>query len=164
MSVRPPHRRARWLLAPTLILTLIWIGSVFCSITALGVESHRGMITFRWAARPPNAAPTAPGPSEWVGWRLRFRMRFDGIGLLPRYHDSGWFVWMPPTAKVGQTLPSSRLHRLDLPLWPPALAIFLLWFYLSRHRVSPPGVCRQCSYNLTGNVSGICPECGEPVR
>jgi hypothetical protein len=25
------------------------------------------------------------------------------------------------------------------------------------------GFCRICSYNLTGNVSGICPECGTPI-
>lgn len=24
--------------------------------------------------------------------------------------------------------------------------------------------CRTCSYNLTGNISGICPECGEQVN
>lgn len=24
----------------------------------------------------------------------------------------------------------------------------------------PPGHCIQCGYNLTGNVSGTCPECG----
>lgn len=24
--------------------------------------------------------------------------------------------------------------------------------------------CRKCSYNLTGNTSGICPECGEPIQ
>ena len=23
--------------------------------------------------------------------------------------------------------------------------------------------CLECAYNLTGNVSGICPECGDPV-
>ncbi len=23
--------------------------------------------------------------------------------------------------------------------------------------------CLECNYNLTGNVSGICPECGRPV-
>jgi hypothetical protein len=23
--------------------------------------------------------------------------------------------------------------------------------------------CRECGYNLTGNVSGICPECGTPL-
>lgn len=25
------------------------------------------------------------------------------------------------------------------------------------------GICHMCGYNLTGNVSGVCPECGEPV-
>jgi hypothetical protein len=24
-------------------------------------------------------------------------------------------------------------------------------------------VCAQCSYNLTGNVSGVCPECGTAI-
>jgi DNA-directed RNA polymerase subunit RPC12/RpoP len=27
-------------------------------------------------------------------------------------------------------------------------------------RPFPPGHCRKCGYNLTGNVSGRCPECG----
>lgn len=27
----------------------------------------------------------------------------------------------------------------------------------------PHGHCRKCGYNLTGNTSGICPECGEHV-
>jgi hypothetical protein len=24
----------------------------------------------------------------------------------------------------------------------------------------PPGLCKRCSYDLTANVSGVCPECG----
>lgn len=27
-----------------------------------------------------------------------------------------------------------------------------------------PGHCQNCSYDLTGNVSGICPECGTEVK
>ena len=27
----------------------------------------------------------------------------------------------------------------------------------------PPQSCRQCGYNLTGNTSGVCPECGTAI-
>jgi hypothetical protein len=30
-------------------------------------------------------------------------------------------------------------------------------------RVLDPSLCRGCGYNLTGNVSGVCPECGRAV-
>lgn len=30
-------------------------------------------------------------------------------------------------------------------------------------RALDPSLCRGCGYNLTGNVSGFCPECGIPV-
>ena len=26
-----------------------------------------------------------------------------------------------------------------------------------------PNRCQACGYNLTGNISGVCPECGETV-
>jgi hypothetical protein len=34
-------------------------------------------------------------------------------------------------------------------------------------KLPPPdddGLCQECGYNLTGNVSGICPECGTKVN
>lgn len=40
-----------------------------------------------------------------------------------------------------------------------------IWFaFFGRHircRI-PPDHCQRCGYDLTGNVSGKCPECGEP--
>jgi hypothetical protein len=41
-----------------------------------------------------------------------------------------------------------------------ATATALLWY---RDRRIPSGHCEQCGYNLTGNVSGICPECGTAI-
>ncbi len=35
---------------------------------------------------------------------------------------------------------------------------------LRQNRSIPPGGCRECGYNLTGNESGICPECGTAIR
>jgi hypothetical protein len=29
--------------------------------------------------------------------------------------------------------------------------------------IKEAGYCVSCGYNLTGNVSGRCPECGEPI-
>lgn len=46
----------------------------------------------------------------------------------------------------------------------------LLWPVLGAHlvlrntRPSSPDMCRKCGYNLTGNVSRTCPECGNPTQ
>ena len=49
---------------------------------------------------------------------------------------------------------------------PVFLIAFAIYGWLTKRfgpRSIPPGCCRQCGYNLTGNVSGRCPECGEAV-
>ena len=38
----------------------------------------------------------------------------------------------------------------------------VIYFCLRKCKVTP-GFCQGCGYNLTGNTSGICPECGERV-
>jgi hypothetical protein len=41
---------------------------------------------------------------------------------------------------------------------------FAAWFLLRLcRRGRPLGRCSACGYNLTGNISGVCPECGTPV-
>ncbi len=43
----------------------------------------------------------------------------------------------------------------------PMLALLLV---VSEHPSRyPHGHCQSCGYNLTGNLSGICPECGTPT-
>ena len=32
-----------------------------------------------------------------------------------------------------------------------------------RRATMPSGHCRNCGYNLKGNESGVCSECGEPI-
>lgn len=43
-----------------------------------------------------------------------------------------------------------------------AIPVAILW-RLDRPKV-PPGHCTTCGYNLTGNESGRCPECGDPIE
>ncbi len=47
-------------------------------------------------------------------------------------------------------------------LWYYALAV--LWIWLRDQRQPIPGHCANCGYDLTGNVSGRCPECGNTVE
>ena len=35
--------------------------------------------------------------------------------------------------------------------------------HIAARRADRGGSCRECRYDLTGNVSGICPECGTPT-
>ncbi len=55
---------------------------------------------------------------------------------------------------------------------PVKFAFFAFIFFICYRLVSvayirkprPPGTCRTCGYNLTGNTTGICPECGSPTK
>ncbi|MBU0717644.1 MAG: hypothetical protein KJ749_05290 [Planctomycetes bacterium] len=62
-----------------------------------------------------------------------------------------------------------RIASLGARVW---VVAFLLGIYpavsfirgpLRRRRRRKRGLCIKCGYNLTGNVSGVCPECAEPV-
>ena len=57
------------------------------------------------------------------------------------------------------------MHPGSIPAWYlPALTlpVTAVLFIMNRRRRIPPGHCR-CGYNLTGNVSGVCPECGTEI-
>jgi hypothetical protein len=73
------------------------------------------------------------------------------------------FGFVLPTLKVNDTI-FAKLS-IEVPLWIPfvsfAIPTAFLW-YLDRRRTQP-GNCSICNYNLTGNTSGICPECGTPI-
>ena len=55
--------------------------------------------------------------------------------------------------------------RIIVPLWTLMLLVAvvscIIWRMVPRRAV--PGHCRKCGYDLTGNVSGKCPECGTEI-
>jgi hypothetical protein len=68
--------------------------------------------------------------------------------------------WSP---RLGDMDPSGKY--VLLPLWIPFLLVAIptgIIFWRDRRRI-PPGHCLRCGYSLTGNKSGVCPECGTGV-
>lgn len=60
---------------------------------------------------------------------------------------------------------SDRQLRFILPYWPIFIALALPWSILQykarrRRRWALAGACLNCGYDLKGNQSGNCPECG----
>ena len=52
---------------------------------------------------------------------------------------------------------------IGIPLWVFFVCDLAATAALCLRYRSRPGCCSMCGYNLTGNVSGICPECGVPI-
>ncbi len=83
-------------------------------------------------------------------WEVR-AARNDGR-LLPHVYGYNRTVWVSPVWVVA------------LAAVMPVMAVRPLRAELARRRGRTRGVrCRKCKYDLTGNVSGVCPECGEAV-
>ena len=84
------------------------------------------------------------------------------VELVCPYPSSGWRELYPSPAQSGV--------RLSIPCWflcavTSVLPAIWLWRYRRDRRLRSDGMphCVKCDYNLTGNVSGICPECGTPI-
>jgi hypothetical protein len=50
-----------------------------------------------------------------------------------------------------------------LSMWPYAITMVLLLVVPTRRSAAERGMCRACGYDLRGNTSGLCPECGRHV-
>ena len=90
-----------------------------------------------------------PGPASW-----RFSKNLPPRTTLWHFD---WYEPGPP--------PPPKMWVVVFPLWIPLLIVIvptaILW-HRDPGRVLP-GHCRKCGYDLTGNVSGRCPECGKAV-
>ena len=131
-----------------------WIGMATCSMLLFAlVASYFGGV---WVASL--AHRCSVGVADCAIW----------ISLRDSSFDDEWrFVAFPSEKRMSfwsfsldDENPNSHV-LIVLPLWIPLLAIAIptAWLW-RRDRRHPPGHCRKCGYDLTGNVTGVCSECG----
>jgi hypothetical protein len=144
---------------------LKWVGTVTCVvILALAAVSNRWHIMLVgkdwcqqigiWRGRVDFVWDCPPRGPKWGPAGLKIRR----IG-----NPAAKWLWTP-WFRTDERVPATRLFgkQVSLPLWLPVAAIAASTAYLWRadRRRPPPGHCQHCGYDLTGNVSGRCPECG----
>jgi hypothetical protein len=72
----------------------------------------------------------------------------------PKY----WWIRRGRVTENGKTVG----RMIGVPIWYAFASLLILTVLIWRRagRYNPVGHCDKCGYNLTGNVSGFCPECG----
>ena len=122
------------LFGETRIARLRWRAGLLAIISAIStlllIYGSRGLL-LTWRWR--TAFDSLPPGSTQVRWYM----------YPPTWSDIRWMIGELSVVMV-VTLTSAwgawRVWKMSFPL--------------------PTGLCRACSYNLTGNTSGVCPECG----
>lgn len=100
--------------------------------------------------------------------------RFLGIGYRITFGEVETKVSCPTAVDdqlqpLTQSVPRFRFYSFYAPTWLTfsvfaAYPAFVALRRFRRYRASRrEGSCRECGYDLTGNESGICPECGKPI-
>jgi hypothetical protein len=112
-----------------------------------------------------------PPPTEW-GATTYPRGAPMAVRLDSELGDSGphWWNRLGFAALFTNSHPMyKRLRIVCIPAWLPTFALAApptLWWtgHRRRRKRETTDVCVQCGYDLTGNVSGVCPECGKTTR
>jgi hypothetical protein len=127
---------------------------------------------FHWAsaARGPGNNIFSAAPARSVSSSNK---RWNHLGVECEYGDMD--VHLDPGGNVvrdtalppGVTLRPVSMPRADVfvPYWMPAVVFSMLLMVSAMARFGwryrpPAHCCTRCGYDLTGNTSGVCPECG----
>jgi hypothetical protein len=162
---------------------VLWLASLTFTITRFGqhvsVTMEQGFVGVYWGndAETRNSGLDNHFSTPWSPGRGNGRSFPTGMTwavyphrnlFQPSEWADGWRYGNLRTSVLGLWAPSVGVDRyaayIILPLWLPLLLLALSTAILGwRDRRHRPGHCQRCGYDLTGNVTGVCSECGHTV-
>lgn len=141
--------------------TRVWVFPNYVQIGVYDIDLHRRVTggASLPAGLPPHMPVQPPNP------KIELR-KYGPTGQWrpAHYQRIGFFLPKPQIFTKSRSSPNTRF-AINIPYWLPLLIAGIatsVLFY--RDRRIPPGHCQTCRYNLTGNTSGVCPECGAVVE
>lgn len=158
-------------------LTLVWVRSRAHVIHGLMIDSEWGCIVVirsrvvvlvpEWSDGMAEKAEKSRGWEQFPASQGRYGQGFWrdlGFRYSAQTRSFGNAIDSPSTA-TGLTEDTTLLMMPDwlVILVGAVLPAWCLTRWVQRFRRRRQNHCSVCSYNLTGNTSGICPECGTPV-
>ena len=89
------------------------------------------------------------------------------LGWVLFYAILAWFIPMDSTGDPvldKQTDQNAILVAISVTVIAALLALMEWFRSLRSANIKQKDLCTQCSYNLTGNTTGTCPECGHVIE
>jgi hypothetical protein len=146
-----PRLQRRWWilkwagLVLSLLIVVVWLLSLHWSLDYSSAMGRSGFLQMGITEGSLYRIRLGDDQPSWDGqWSISRNSALpELVELVPRWYSGG----------------------MIFPLWIPLLIVAIPTVFLWRRgRRRPPGHCQNCGYNLTGNVSGVCPECGEKIQ
>jgi hypothetical protein len=77
--------------------------------------------------------------------------------------SSAYGIELPVFRNDREPTETSLFLKIPILMILPVFAVPTVFAWYRDHRRDLAEHCVGCGYNLTGNVSGVCPECGTPL-
>ena len=141
---------------------IIWTGTTLCVLIAAAFVASAW-----WQVAVQVPRPNGPAFYLMSGSILIVTDAMLTVVISSDTHSRGLRQWNAWTfQRLGSKTrrgPTVIVTYIEFPLWLPFLAVAVPTLLVLRFVPKfPSGGCRRCGYDLTGNLSGTCPECGQP--
>ena len=156
MSGAMKTKRWWWIALSCLILVLFTIPVSFYWIVGWSDSANRWYIYVEHGVLHGNNLQLSGATAPVQPW----------YGTLEIFRSSIYDPWIPFPSFTRNANGSCVFH---FPLHLPLLALLVVVVFpilpaVVKRRRRKAGLCVTCEYDLTGNVSGVCPECGTKIE